>query len=165
MIIRQIRQEEISAIYDFIKFSFATSYISSGTEQDYASSLRNSDKYVKELELVIEDQGNILGHIMLTKFKVKGVNALMLGPICTHINYRNKGLGRTLVDVALENAKKLGYEVVFLVGDPKFFSQLGFKQTIEFGLKNSNNCPDETVLCKELKEGALKNAKGDFSIE
>jgi len=165
MVIRQIFDNEKDTIYDFIKFAFSTAYSSDGTEQDYASSLRNSDAYIPTLELVMEDEGKIIGHIMATKFKTPfNIKSVIIGPVCIHSSYRDKGLGRSLVDVVCEKSAELGYEVAFVAGDPKFFSRIGFKPTIEFGLKNLNHLEDKYVQCKELKKGVLDSVSGVFSV-
>ncbi len=165
MVIRQIFDNEKDTIYDFIKFAFSTAYSSDGTEQDYASSLRKGDSYIPTLELVMEDEGKIIGHIMATELKTSlDVKSVIVGPVCIHSSYRDKGLGRSLVDVVCEKSAELGYDVAFVAGDPKFFSRIGFKPTIEYGIKNLNGLDDKYIQCKVLRKGALDNVSGEFSI-
>ena len=164
MIIRPIKEGENLYLYDFTKKAFSTAFVSDGNEQDYASSVRKNSNYIKELEYVAEENGEIVGDVMLSKFKVDGLNALLLNIVCVDINFRNRGLGASLIGVALSKAIELGYDSVFLAGDPKFYSRLGFKPTVDFGLKNINNFDDRYILCKELKPGALENNSGTFDF-
>lgn len=164
MIIRPIKDGETTYLYDFIKTAFATAYVADGNEQDYASNVRQSPLYIKELEYVAEENNTIVGDVVLSKFKVDGLNALMLNIVCVDVNYRNRGLGSSLIGVALSKAIELGYDSVFLAGDPKLYSRLGFKPTIEFNLKNINGYDDRYILCKELKQGALNNVSGTFDF-
>ena len=164
MIIRPIKEGESAYLYDFTRKAFSTAFVADGNEQDYASSVRQSDKYIKELEYVAEEDNVIVADIILSKFNLSGANALLLNIVCVDINFRNKGLGKSLIEVALTKAKEMGYDSVFVAGDPKFYSKLGFTQTIDFSLKNSNNYDDEFILCKELKSGALANVKGTFDF-
>ena len=164
MIIRPIKDNESSYLYDFTKTAFSTAFVSDGNEQDYASSCRQSDNYIKELEYVAEENGVIVGDVMLSKFKVDNLNALLLNIVCVDVNFRNRGLGSSLIGVALFKATELGYDSVFLAGDPKLYSRLGFKPTVDFNLKNINGYDDRYILCKELKQGALANAQGTFDF-
>ena len=165
MIIRPIKDTDIPYMYDFTKKAFSTAYVSDGNEQDYASSVRASSLYIKDLEQVVEEDSKVVGDVMLSNFALPyNVKALLLNIVCIDIDYRNKGLGKSLIEVALTKAKEMGYEVVFLAGDPKFYSKLGFKSTIEFGLKNTNNYDDRYILCKELKKGVLDIIEGPFDF-
>ena len=111
-----------------------------------------------------EENGVIVGDVVLSKFKVDGLNALLLNIVCVDVNFRNRGLGSSLVGVALFKAAELGYDSVFLAGDPKLYSRLGFKPTIEYDLKNINGYDDRYILCKELKQGALDKVSGNFDF-
>ena len=66
MIIRQ----EInlnSKIFIIDKIAFETARVSNGNEQDFVNRLRASGSYIPELALVAEENGKLVGHIMLTK--------------------------------------------------------------------------------------------------
>ncbi len=165
MIIRPIKDQDYSYMYDFTQKAFTTAFVSSGDEQNYASNVRNSQEYIKELEYVAEEDGKIVGDVVLSKFKAKlNAKALLLNIVCVELDYRNMGLGQSIISVALTKARELGYEAVFVAGNPKFYNRMGFKQTIEFGLFNSNHYDDQFILCKELKKGALENDNGTFDF-
>jgi len=165
MIIRPVNESEYSSLYDFVKSAFTTAYMSNGEEQDYASSIRASSTYIKELEYVVDESGKIIGDIIVSKYSLpNNVNAIMINLVCVDVDNRNIGLGRSLIEVVCIKAKELGYKAVLVVGDKKFFSKLSFKPTVEFGLKNSNGYNDDMILCKELEENALKDAQGLFNF-
>ena len=165
MIIRPIKDSDVQYMYDFVQRAFSTAYVSDGNEQNYASQVRTSPLFVKELEQVVEEDGAIIGDVMLSNFALPyNVKALLLNIVCIEAGYRNKGLGKSLIEVALTKAQEMGYEVVFLAGDPKFYGKIGFKPTIEYGLKNINNYDDRYILCKELRKGALDGIDGTFDF-
>ena len=165
MIIRPIKETEYQYMYDFTQKAFSTAFVSDGNEQDYASAVRASAQYIKELEYVAEEDGRIVGDVIFSKFKTDvGCNALMLNIVCVELGYRNRGLGQSLIQVAIAKAIELGYEAVFVAGSPKFYNRLGFKQTTDFGLFNSNNYDDQYILCKEIKKDALKDSNGSFDF-
>ena len=165
MIIRPIKDSDVQYMYDFTKRAFSTAYVADGNEQNYASSVRSSNLYIKELEHVVEEDGVIVGDVMLSNFALPfNVKALLLNIVCIEAGFRNKGLGKSLIEVALAKAQEMGYEVVFLAGDPKIYGKIGFKPTVEYGLKNINNYDDRYILCKELRKGVLDGIDGTFDF-
>ncbi len=165
MIIRPIKDADIPFMYDFVEKAFSTAYVSDGNEPNYASESRASASYIKELEHVVEEDGRVVGDVILSKFNLPyNVNALLLNIACIDISFRNKGLGQSLIEVALTKAIDMGYDVVFVAGDPKFYNKMGFKQSLEYGLKNTNGYDDRYILCKELRKGALDNISGPFDF-
>lgn len=169
MQLRNETKKDYNEIYNLIKTAFKTAKVSDGDEQDFAIKLRNSKKYIPELALVVEEKGKLIGHIMLTKtqikYKQKSYQALLLAPLSVLLEWRNKKVGTRLVTKALKKAKELGYTSVILVGDPVYYSRFGFIPSIEFGIKNENNIPDEYVQIYELQKGILKEIKGTINFE
>ena len=72
MLIRRERPEEFSRIYDLVKIAFQTAKVTNGKEQDFVNQLRAGDNYIPELALVAEEDGKLIGHIMLTKTYIIG---------------------------------------------------------------------------------------------
>lgn len=164
MLIRPEKPQETGTIYGLIKTAFETAKVKDGTEQDYATKLRSGKNYVPDLALVIEEKGMIIGHIMLTKFYVGNLEALLLAPVSIALEHRNKGMGSNLINEALKRAKNMGYKAVLVVGDPVYYSRFGFSISTGFGIRNSDGIPDQYVMALELHPGSLKNLKGDISF-
>ena len=167
MLIRKAAPADYDAIYTLVKTAFQTARVSDGTEQDFVVRLREGPGYIPGLELVAEEDGRLAGHIMLTQQPVKGreVKALLLAPLCVEISHRGRGLGGMLIDEALRLARERGYEAVFLVGDPAYYSRHGFRRVADFGLLNDSAIPDPFVQGRELTENALTGQGGAISIE
>lgn len=168
MIIRQETEKDYTEIYNLIKTAFATAKVKDGDEQDFAVKLRNSENYIPELALVAEENGKLVGHVMFTKLNITtpdgGFGALLLAPIAVLLEYRNQGVGSLLIKEGFRLAKATGYTAVFLCGKPVYYHRFGFKSTSEFGIKNSNNIPDQYVMACELEEGALHGITGTASF-
>ena len=92
--------------------------------------LRGTKDYNKELSFVAEELGKIIGYVTLCNATIKGedkeVNTLVLFKVVVHEEYRNKGVGKTLIKAALDEAKFLGYKHVFVYGNKDFFAHFGF---------------------------------------
>lgn len=169
MIIRKEQKTDLDEIYKLIKTAFETAQVSNGKEQNFAVKLRKGESYIPELALVADDNGKLIGHIMLTKTYIKtelsNIETLLLAPISVDIEYRNQGVGSGLIKKSFEIARENGYKSVVLVGNPLYYSRFGFRSSVEFGIKNDNGIPDEYVMACEIAQDGLKNIKGLIKFE
>ena len=168
MKIRQEKPSDFRDIYDLVKVGFQTAEVSNGNEQDYVIKLRASGNYIPELALVAEENGKLIGHIMLTKTCVScndsKFEALLLAPLCVALEHRNLGIGSKLVVESFGLAKNLGYKAVFVVGNPAFYSRFGFRSSVLFGIKHVPMIPDQFVMVNELSAGALTGVVGTVTF-
>lgn len=86
--------------------------------------------------------------------------ALLLAPISVVLEYRNKGIGSELIKESFRLARKMGYTVVFLVGNSAYYHRFGFRPVVTFGIKHTHNIPDENVMACELVPNALNGISG-----
>lgn len=177
--IRPEKPEEFAAIYDLVKLAFATARVSDGSEQDFVDQLRAGSGYIPELALVAEEQGQLTGHIMLTRLPYspgpqegegaegKGAEArfLLLAPLCVVLAKRNFGLGALLVREAMARARSMGYTAVILVGDAGYYGRFGFEGVSAYKVRYTpEELPAEHVLACELVPGALRGKGGVLRI-
>ncbi|MCX6006334.1 MAG: N-acetyltransferase [Chloroflexi bacterium] len=164
MVIRQERTEEFPQIYDLVKVAFQTAKVSNGKEQDFVNQLRSGGSYIPELTLIAEENGKLVGHIMLSKAHiVNGADkfeVIYVAPLSVVLEHRNKGIGSSLIKESFRLAKEMGYTSVLLVGDPAYYHRFGFKSAVTFGIKPTHEIPDENVMACELVPNALKGVSG-----
>lgn len=169
MEIREATQEDFDQIYELVKVAFLTAQVSNGDEQNFVLELRQRETYIPELELVMEESGELKGHVMLTKQVIHGEHGdgygLLVAPLCIKKEYRNKQFGTQLMFEAIKRALKMGYTSMFLVGNPEYYHRFGFKQTTDFGIENRSEIPDRFVMGCELVEGVLQNRGGYVCLE
>lgn len=166
--IRQETAKDWDEIYPLIRTAFRTANVKDGDEQDFAVGLRNSERYIPELALVAEQDGKLIGHIMLTKTYVNQPDgsrfeALLLAPVSVLLEYRDLGVGSALIEESCRIAKDMGYKAVFLVGDPNYYSRFGFVRTSSFGIRPTNEIPEQYVQVRELIPGALEMVRGNVN--
>lgn len=168
IIIRQENQNDYKNIYDLVKKAFETARVSDGHEQEFVNELRNSNNYIKELALLAEDNGKLVGHTMLTKKYINTrdgkVESLLLAPLCVALEYRDKGVGSKLVNQSFKLARKMGYKSVILLGDPNYYKRFGFRKSIDLGIKNLNNIEEKYVQVCELVSGSLNKINGTIKF-
>lgn len=169
MIIRREREDEFDEIYDLVRAAFQTAKVSDGKEQEFVNKLRASGNYIPELALVAEEDGMLIGHVMLTKTYITSEDgkheALLLAPISVVLDYRNKGIGTALIHESFRLARTMGYGAVFLVGDPAYYHRFGFRSTVDFGIRDTHGIPDANVMACELTENALSGIRGTIYLE
>jgi putative acetyltransferase len=171
MIIREEKADDFAVVYDFVKTAFETARVRDGHEQDLVSQLRSSDRYIRELALVAEAEGRMIGYLMLTKTFITNADgeheALVLAPVAVAEEHRNAGIGSELIRTGMEKAKAMGFGAVFLAGDTAYYSRFGFVPAIRHGIKCNLEVPTELVeniMVCELRPQALDGITGVFEF-
>lgn len=171
-VIRTVTESDFSEIYDFVQKAFSTAEVSDGTEQDFVLELRKG-AYLPELELVMENESGIIGHIMFTEQKVDVTDengarsvftGLLVAPLSVKLEYRGKGIGTALMREGFKRAVQKGYKAAFLVGNPEYYKRFGFKKTGCYGIVNKTEIPDKFVLGCEMVENALAGLTGSIKL-
>ena len=76
------------------------------------------------LSLGAFDDDGLLGHALFTH-TVSGKGAL-LGPLAVHPKNQKQGAGSQLIQAGFAALKAQGIAQVFVLGDPKYYTRLGF---------------------------------------
>ena len=80
--------------------------------------------------------------------------ALLLGPLAVRPAFKNLGIGRRLVAIALEAATKAGCRRVILVGDAPYYGPLGFKRIPRGQMSMPRPVDLDRLLAHEITPGA-----------
>lgn len=156
-------------VFYLIQKAFKTLEISDHREGYLVKRLRGMAGFDPRLSLVAEQNGQLVGHILLSPMAVEEPGpeessflSLSLAPLSVHPDFQNQGIGTALTWEALEIAKKIGYPSVIVVGHPQYYPRFGFKPAKEFGLSAPFEVPHEAFLALELIPGAFK--KGGLTV-
>jgi predicted N-acetyltransferase YhbS len=162
-----IRQEKVSdykSVFDLIKNAFESEIHSDHREQFLVERLRKSDNFIPELSIVAENNGEIVGYILLTKIKIKNseteFTSLALAPVAVKNDYQNNGIGSKLILFAHSKALELNYDSIALLGHENYYPKFGYKTANQFNIKFPFDVPDENCMLIELKKDALLNVNG-----
>ena len=109
----------------------------------FAGRIRSSPGYVPDLSFVVEENGEIVAHTMLSRIRLEGpdVDVLVLTPMSVRPDRQRRGVGRALVEAVLAAADERGEPLVLVEGIPSYYPKLGFRSATELGLER----PDATV--------------------
>jgi predicted N-acetyltransferase YhbS len=168
--IRLEKKEEYREVENLIRESFWNVYRPGCSEHYVIHVLRDDPAFVKELDFVMELNGELIGQNMFMRTFIKSdecgdIDVLTMGPICIAPHLKRKGYGKLLLDYSLERAKEAGFGAVLFEGNIDFYGKCGFDYAGNFGIRYHDlpeDADDSFFLCKELAAGYLKGVTGVY---
>ncbi len=168
--IRLERTEEHGEVENLIRESFWNVYRPGCSEHYVIHVLRDDPAFVKELDLVMEQGGKLIGQNMFMKTVIlsddgREIPVLTMGPICITPALRRKGYGKKLLDDSLHKAKRMGFGAVLFEGNIDFYGKSGFDYARKFGIRYHDlpdGADDSFFLCKELTPDYLDGITGVY---
>lgn len=128
MIIRNEKPSDIKSITGVTVAAF-TDHPTGGelTEHFIILALRAAGALA--ISLVAEIDGEIVGHIAFSPVTIAdGTEGWYgLGPVSVMPEYQKQGIGKALVNEGLSKLREMGAGGCALVGDPDYYTHLGFK--------------------------------------
>ena len=155
----RIRREEVQDIPKIHALNVAA--FGSATEASIVERLRSDAHDV--VSLVAEDNDEIVGHIMFSPVHVVGapdLRAMALAPMAVIPRRQRVGIGSALVRAGLEECRRSGAAVVFVVGHPSYYPRFGFSPASASGFKCEFEVPAEAFMAAELIPEALTDRSG-----
>ncbi|MFH1796093.1 MAG: N-acetyltransferase [Pseudomonadota bacterium] len=130
-----------------------------------AYKIREGGPHERDLSFVAVHWGKVIGSVRMTRIAAGEGRALLLGPLAVIPDWKNLGIGRKLIDIALTKAREQGWGVVVLVGDGPYYGPLGFKRIPYGQITMPRPVDPERLLAYELVEGSLAKLSGDVVHE
>ena len=96
----------------------------------------------------------------MIKSKNESREYLALAPVSVLPEYQNKGVGRTLINKAIEKAKNLGYTSIVVLGHSNYYSKFGFINASEFDIKSPFEVPNDVFKVLVLDEEKFEGTSG-----
>ncbi|NMA83748.1 MAG: N-acetyltransferase [Epulopiscium sp.] len=162
--IRQEKENDYKLSETVVERAFKNAEHTDHREHFLVAKLRKSDVFVPELSLVAELDGEIVGHIMLTKLFIENegnkYDSLALAPVSVLPEHQNKGIGSKLISESLKIAKKIGFKSVIVLGHDKYYPRFGFKPASTWGIKAPFEVPDKAFMALELQVKSLGGVTG-----
>ena len=170
IIIRLEREEEYREVENLIRESFWNVYRPGAYEHYVMHVLRDDPAFVKELDFVMEKDGELIGQNIFMRTVIqaddgKEIPVLAMGPIGIMPTLKRQGYGKKLLDYSLEQAAGMGFGAVLFEGNIDFYSKSGFAYARNFGIRYHDlpeGADDSFFLCKELLPGYLTGVTGVY---
>ncbi len=162
--IRQEESNDFVQVEKVVEAAFKAVAISDKTEHLLVARLRKSVAFVPELSLVAEWEKEIVGHILLTKIKIKNKDqntvSLALAPVSVLPDFQNKGIGGQLIRRAHEIAKDLGFNSIVLLGHEDYYPRFGYERASKYGIQLPFEAPEENCMVLDLAKDTVKDISG-----
>ena len=133
--IRPERPEDHEAVASVVADAFR-----SEAHAALVAAIRASDGFVPELSLVAEDDGRVVGHVMISVVALEdgegGRRPIpSLSPLAVAPAEQGRGIGSALVRAVTAAADRRGEELVVLEGDPRYYGRFGFEAAGAHGIE------------------------------
>lgn len=126
-----------------------------------AYKIREGGPHDRSLSFVATDAGAVIASVRMTPVAAGAGRAQMLGPLAVCPAFKNLGIGRRLVAMALEAAAKAGVPSVLLVGDEPYYGPLGFAKVPRGQISMPRPVDLNRVLAHEIVAGAVRKLSGE----
>lgn len=171
IVIRNEKKEEERTIENLVRESFWNVYRPGCLEHYVLNQLRNDPAFVKELDFVMEKDGEIIGQNMFMHAVVKAddgreIPIMTMGPICIAPEWKRKGYGKILLDYSLKKAAEMGAGALCFEGNIDFYGKSGFGYASNFGIRYHGLPEGEDAsffLCKKLIPGYFNGITGEYA--
>lgn len=129
IIIRSEQEKDYSQIAEIHAMAFDYSY--GMGEVLLVDALRHKESFDKELSLVAELDGRIVGHVLFSPLSIivnsTLQNAVNLAPIGIHPSFQKQGIGSLLIEEGHKRCVEKGFDFSILLGDPCYYSRFGYE--------------------------------------
>jgi putative acetyltransferase len=146
--IRHATPADQAAIRDVVHAAFGQA-----DEADLVERLRAAGDVM--FELVEEDGGEIVGHILYSRLWADSINLYAaLAPLSVRPDRQRSGVGKRLTAASLETAKEFGVHAVIVLGHPEYYPKFGFSNEATAKVKAPYS-GRPTFMALALEDGAL----------
>ncbi|PBC00920.1 N-acetyltransferase [Mesorhizobium sp. WSM3860] len=126
-----------------------------------AYKIREAGGHDRSMSFVAVKDETVIASVRMTRVAAGAGRAMMLGPLAVRPDFKNLGIGRRLVAIALEAAAKAGAPAVMLVGDEPYYGPLGFKRFPRGQITMPRPVDLDRLLHHEIRPGAVARFVGE----
>ena len=134
--------------------------------------IRSKEYYLPELQLLMQEDGEVIGYVMFSRFHIEGKyedRLVLLSPAAVKTSCQRQGISRELIEYGLKKAAEMGFTAAMVEGNPANYRARGFQTSANFGIVAGPNIHLPHVDClmvAELIPGRLVGMQGvvDYSI-
>lgn len=149
--------------YDKEIYEVITDAFKQEVEAKLVMDIKNeSDFYIS---LIALDNDKVVGHIMISPMYLNEIdNVLCLAPVSVLESYQQKGVGKELIQKALEIAfENEDYDFITVLGSDHYYSKFGFRQFDDAKFNIPFDIEHRYFQILEIEKGCLKHLTGDLT--
>ncbi|MCC0039663.1 MAG: N-acetyltransferase [Brucellaceae bacterium] len=122
--------------------------------------IREGGPHDRALSFVAQYDGKVIASVRMTWIAAGEGRALLLGPLAVRPPYKNLGIGKRLVAIAVDAARLAGCGCVILVGDGPYYGPLGFVRVPPGQMEMPRPVDPMRLLAAELVPGSVARMTG-----
>ena len=171
IIIRNETEQDYFNVENLTRESFWNVYRPGCTEHYVLHCFRNSERFVPELDFIMEKDGLLIGQVIYARSEIIADNGakipiMTFGPICIAPDFKRQGYGKMLLDYSMQKASEMGAGALAITGNIDFYGKSGFVVASSKNIRYADAAPDDKIvpyfLVKELEKGFLDNVSGIY---
>ena len=167
IIIRNETPGDYRMVENLTREAFWNIYRPGCLEHYVLHTFRCDPAFVPELDLVMERDGKIIGHIMYVHSAIRTddgreVPIMTFGPISIAPALQRKGYGKLLLDHSMEKARAMGTGALAITGNIDFYGKSGFVVSKTRGIRYEDDPEADYFLIAELEPGFLDGITGTY---
>ena len=176
MNIRLEQPKDYREVENLTREAFWNIYRPGCTEHYVLNQYRTNPDFIPELDLVMEEDNMIIGHVMFSKAELsieadgKATGEKLpigtFGPISIHPDFKRQGYGLKLLKYALGKAKAMGIGFICMEGNINFYRHAGFDLASKLHIHYHCEPKDSEVpyfLAQELIPGYLNGIEATYT--
>ncbi|MEM9683986.1 MAG: N-acetyltransferase [Pseudomonadota bacterium] len=119
------------------------------------------------LSLIAIGEGGAVGHILFSAARIPDAEGetkiSILAPLAVLPDFQRSGIGGRLIEEGLRHLTDAGVDLVFVLGDPAYYTRHGFEPATRLGLAPPHTLPEayaDAWMVQALRSGLLGRVKG-----
>ncbi len=167
--IKSMENKYLNPSLDMIRRTFTNSESAEDAQivVNLVQEIRSMEYYVPELELIMVDENDeVIGYAQFSRFHLESKfsdELLILTPVAVKTELQRQHISKELIEAGFEKAKKMGFKVVLVEGNPQNYRSRGFVTSADFNIVAGESVglpAPECLMVKELENGALECISG-----
>jgi putative acetyltransferase len=134
VVIRPASWSERDDIIDLVRRAFSDQTRDGSYEAGVVAETWRRQAGPKDLELVADAGGSIVGHVLAAIGDVDGDPMVGIAPLSVSPEHQGKGIGSALMRELLQRVEAAGWPIALLLGDPHYYARFGFRPAAELGI-------------------------------
>lgn len=127
-----------------------------------AYKIREGGPHDLGLSFVAMHEGAVIASVRMTPIAAGEGRGQLLGPLAVRPAFKNLGIGRHLVKLALDAAGRSGVAAVLLVGDEPYYGPLGFRRLPRGQVAMPRPVDPNRILLAEIEPGTTALFNGEI---
>jgi len=85
------------------------------------------------ISLVAESEGAVVGHVAFSPVSIdnnENLQGYILAPLGVKPDYQKRRIGSKLIESGMQQLQKMGVNILFVYGDPKYYCKYGFSTDV-----------------------------------